>query len=171
MPGESVGKELERILDDYLAAYIYYGLAFWALVGFEIARRWVPKGFDLGMLIFVATGVSLYCAFRVFRLRRDIRNLKQAYKAERHVSDLLRPLRGKDYVTFDDLMDETAGWKSNIDHVVVGPGGIFALETKGYSIFGNGRVDVEKNGILRLSNKAAIRWSRHVLQRGRYRGI
>src|ERR1041385_7903509 len=155
LPGESVQKELDRILEDQLAAYIYYGLAFWALVGWEFARRWLAKGFDLGLLIFVATGVSLYCAFRVFRLRRDVRNLKQAYKAERHVSDLLRPLRGKDYVTFDDLMDETAGWKSNIDHVVVGPGGVFAIETKGYSIFGKGRIEVGKDGILRLSNKAA----------------
>jgi hypothetical protein len=38
---------------------------------------------------------------------------------------------------------------------VVGPGGIFALETKGYSIFGNGRIEVGSDRVLRFSNKAA----------------
>jgi Nuclease-related domain len=107
------------------------------------------------VLILVASLASIYCAFRVFRLRRDVKNLTQADKAERHVSDLLRRLRDKDYVTFDDLMDESAGWKSNIDHVFVGPGGVFAIETKGYSVFGNGRIEVGKDGLLRLSNKEA----------------
>ena len=60
------------------------------------------------------------------------------------------------YVAFDDLLDETAGWKSNIDHVVVRPGGIFAIETKAYSVFGNGRAGIEKDGVLRLSKKEAL---------------
>jgi hypothetical protein len=47
--------------------------------------------------------------------------------------------------------------QSNIDHVLVGPGGIFAIETKAYSIFGNGCVGVDESGILRLSNKPALK--------------
>lgn len=155
LPGESVRKELDRILEDGVAGYVYYALAVWAVILWEFARRWLPGRLHVGILIFFATGISIYCGFRLWRLRRDIRNLKQADKAERHVSDLLRPLRGKDYVTFDDLMDESAGWKSNIDHVVVGPGGVFAIETKGYSVFGSGRVEIGKDALLRLSNREA----------------
>jgi hypothetical protein len=155
LPGESVRKELDRIFENEVAGYVYYAVAFWALVFWEFAKRWLSGGLHIGVLIVLATLASIYCAFRLSRLRRDIRNLKQADKAERHVSDLLRRLRRYDYVTFDDLMDETAGWKSNIDHVVVGPGGIFAIETKGYSVFGNGRIEIGKDGELRLSNKTA----------------
>jgi hypothetical protein len=155
LPGESVRKELERILEDDVAGYVFFAVVTWLLVFWEFVRKWLGAGLHLGVLIFAAVSLSLYCAFRVWRLRRSVRNLKQAEKAERHVSDLLRRLRRYDYVTFDDLMDETAGWKSNIDHVVVGPGGVFAIETKGYSIFGNGRLEVGKDGVLRLSNKEA----------------
>src|SRR4051812_18180994 len=142
LPGESVREELDRIFENQVAGYVFYALALWALVLWEFARRWLPGPLHLGGLVAAAVLVSIYCFIRLFRLRRDIRNLTQADKAERHVSDLFRRLRRPDYVTFDDLMDETAGWKSNIDHVVVGPGGVFAVETKGYSIFGNGRVEI-----------------------------
>ena len=56
-------------------------------------------------------------------------------------------------MAFDDLQVRNA----NIDHVLVGPGGVFAIETKTYSIFGNGAVGVEESGILRLSNKPVFK--------------
>jgi hypothetical protein len=155
LPGESVRKELDRILEEDVSGYVYFAVAFWVVVFWELVRRWLPDRLHLGVLIVFASLMSIYCLVRLSRVRKDIRNLKQADKAERHVSDLLGPLRRHQYVKFDDLMDESAGWKSNIDHVVVGPGGVFALETKGYSIFGNGRVEIDKDGLLRLSNKAA----------------
>jgi hypothetical protein len=155
LPGESVRQELDRILEDDVGGYVYFAVAFWGVVFWEFARQWLPGRLHLGVLVVFASLMSVYCLIRLSRVRKEIRNLTQADKAERHVSDLLRPLRGKDYVTFDDLMDESAGWKSNIDHVVVGPGGVFAIETKGLSVFGNGRVEVGKDGVLRLSNKDA----------------
>jgi hypothetical protein len=47
--------------------------------------------------------------------------------------------------------------QSNIDHVLVGPGGIFAIETKAWSIFGNGCVGIDESGVLRLSNRPALK--------------
>lgn len=156
LPGESVRKELDRILEDEVLGYVFYAVVIWLLVFWEFVRKWLAPALHLSVLIFVAAGVSSYCAFRVWRLRRDVRNLKQADKAERHISDLLRRVRRYDYVTFDDLLDETAGWKSNIDHVVVGPGGVFAIETKAYSVFGNGCAEIGADGVLRLSKKEAL---------------
>ena len=86
-------------------------------------------------------------------MRREIRNLNQAEKGERRVSELLTQLRRKRYVAFDDLVVD----QSNIDHVLVGPGGIFAIEMKAYSIFGNGCVGVDESGVLRIGNKPAIK--------------
>jgi Nuclease-related domain len=157
LPGQSVREELNRIVENEVAAYVFYAIAFWGLVAWEFARRWLRFGSPLGALVAVASLASIYCAWRVFRLRRDVKNLTQADKAERHVSDLLRRMRDKDYVTFDDLMDESAGWKSNIDHVVVGPGGLFAVETKGFSVFGDGYIEIQADGVLRLSGKEALK--------------
>jgi len=66
---------------------------------------------------------------------------------------LLTQLRRKRYVAFDDLLFD----QSNIDHVLVAPGGIFAIETKAYGIFGNGCVGVDESGVLRLSSKPALK--------------
>lgn len=50
---------------------------------------------------------------------------------ERRVGRKLRPLRRKDYVIFHDVMLRGAdGRTSQIDHIAVGPGGVFVIETK-----------------------------------------
>jgi len=157
LPGESVRKELERIVDEQVAAYIFYPLAFWALAAWEYFRRWMRVQLDVAWLVAIAIGISIYCAWRVVQRRQEIRNLWQAERAERHVSDLLRRLRDKDYVTFDDLSDATGRTDTNIDHVVVGPGGIFAVETKGYSLFGNRTAEVGADGVLLLSGTPALK--------------
>ena len=74
-------------------------------------------------------------------------------KGERRVSEVLRTLRDRNYVTFDDLLLEGV----NIDHVVVGPGGVFAIETKTYSVFGNGIAGIAANGELHLSGRPALK--------------
>jgi Nuclease-related domain len=89
---------------------------------------------------------------QIVKAGRDIRNLRQAEAGERRVSELLRPLRAKDYIVFDDVITE----RGNIDHIVVGPGGVFALETKTYSLFGNARAFVRNDGVLVLGDKEAI---------------
>ena len=81
----------------------------------------------------LAVAIVGYCGIRLFRLRREIRNLNQAEQGERRIAELLAPLRAKRYVTFNDVLVTNA----NIDHVLVGPTGIFAIETKTYSVFGD----------------------------------
>jgi hypothetical protein len=39
---------------------------------------------------------------------------------------------------------------------LVGPGGIFAIETKAYGVFGNGCVGIDQDGTLKLSNQTAM---------------
>jgi len=152
LPGQSVRDERDRLLNDQSLDYLIVALGFCSLATWEWLRRWlrVPLGPEIFTLF--AVGMTGYCAFRIFRLRKEIRNLNQAEKGERRVSELLTQLRRKRYIAFDDLVVD----QSNVDHVLVGPGGIFAIETKAYSIFGNGCVGVDEVGILRLSGKPAI---------------
>ena len=152
LPGQSVRDERDRLLDDHLLDYLVFAFCFWIVAVWEWVRRWLRFPFAAETLTVVALLITGYCAFRIFRLRKEIRNLNQAEKGERRVSELLSQLRRKRYVAFDDLI-----WPdSNVDHVLVGPGGIFAIETKAYSIFGNGSVGVDESGVLRISTKPAI---------------
>jgi len=74
-------------------------------------------------------------------------------KGERRVSEVLRTLRHRDYVTFDDLLLEGV----KINHVVVGTGGVFAIETKTYSVFGNGIARIAANCELHLNDRPAFK--------------
>jgi hypothetical protein len=153
LAGQSVRDERDQLLNDHLLEYFLVAFAFCFLAVWEWLRRWISLPFTAELLTFFAAGMTCYCVFRIFRLRKEIRNLNQAEKGERRVSELLTQLRHKRYVAFDDLIVRD----SNIDHVLVGPGGIFAIETKAYSIFGNGCVGVDDSGVLRLSGKPAMK--------------
>jgi len=152
LPGQSVRDERDKLLNDRLIDYFLVAFAFCSLAIWEWLRRWLGMPFAAEVTTIAAIVMLAYCAFRIFQLRKEIRNRNQAEKGERRVSELLSQLRRKRYVIFDDLLADD----SNIDHVLVGPGGIFAIETKAYSVFGNGCVGVDTDGVLRLSNKPAI---------------
>src|ERR1051325_10366430 len=151
LAGQSVREELHKILNEDVGAYIAVGLAFLLLAGWEWFRWWAHSPPQPVVVSIIALILVTWCTIRIVKARTDIRNLKQAEKGERRVSELLTQLRRKRYVAFDDLV----GIGSNIDHVLVGPGGIFAIETKSYSVFGNECVGVDQAGVLRLSNKLA----------------
>ena len=153
LPGQSIRDERDKLLNDQLFEYLVVAFAFCFLAVWEWLRRWLRVPFAAEIFTLFAVFMTGYCAFRIIRLRKEIRNLNQAEKGERRVSELLTQLRRKRYIAFDDLLVD----QSNIDHVLVGPGGIFAIETKAYSVFGNGCVGVDESGVLRLANKPAMK--------------
>ena len=57
--------------------------------------------------------------------------------SEKLVNDKISKL-SDEYVIFNDLLFESNGRSTQIDHVVVSPYGVFVIETKGYKgwIFG-----------------------------------
>jgi len=82
-------------------------------------------------IIGLAFSITLILAFRwalrdLMRYRDD--NL--GYLGERFVGDCLEPLKRKGWFVFHDVPGEADKRKFNIDHVAVGPGGIWAIETK-----------------------------------------
>ena len=153
LPGQSIREERERLFDDKVMGYFFAVLLTWLLAGWQWLYWWTGSKPSPGFVTVVASIVTIYCGYRIWRLYPEFRNLNLGEKGERRVSEVLRTLRHKDYVTFDDLLLEGV----NVDHVVVGPGGIFAAETKTYSVFGNGIAGIAPNGELHLSGKPAFK--------------
>jgi hypothetical protein len=58
------------------------------------------------------------------------RNNKLGYLGERAVGEALAPLAGQGYHVFHDIPASSGKKRFNIDHAVVGPTGLFAIETK-----------------------------------------
>jgi len=153
LPGQSVREERERLFDDKVMGYFFAVLVTWLLAGWQWLYWWTGSKPSPGFVTVVASIATIYCAYRIWRLYPEFRNLNLGEKGERRVSEVLRTLRDRDYVTFDDLLLEGV----NIDHVVVGPGGVFAVETKTFSIFGNVSAGIDASGVLQFGGNPTFK--------------
>lgn len=130
-PGEH-GADL--ITQDIVARSFYYaglavcGLAFIAVVWIIPATSRLSPQWSVtlvGLLLF-AGSVAAFA-----RTCTRGRYLVKGVVGERLTADALDSLRGLGYEVFHDLPDQTPdGRPCNIDHVVVGAGGVFVIETK-----------------------------------------
>jgi len=102
----------------------------------SIAILGIPAQLNVGAIalltVFISTTVTL--AFASIKLRRLIHerwNLRLGFEGERYVGQkLVDELMPHGFRVYHDLVFEKNGRKFNIDHVVVGRNGIFAIETK-----------------------------------------
>ena len=153
LPGQSIREERDRLFDDKVMGYFFAVVGTWLLAGWQWLYWWTGSKPSPGFATVLAGIVTTYCAYRIWRLYPEFRNLNLGEKGERRVSEVLRTLRHKDYVTFDDLLLEGV----NVDHVVVGPGGVFAVETKAFSIFGNVSAGIDASGVLQVGGNPAFK--------------
>lgn len=68
----------------------------------------------------------LYAGTRISSIQATIRDLQLGRDGERLVGQMLEQLRAKGYRVLQDI----PGPSFNIDHAIVGPAGIFTIETK-----------------------------------------
>lgn len=91
--------------------------------------------------IFCGT-VILYCGVRFYTAMRKIKRLKIGRDGEKAVGQYLDEMRENGYRIFHDVR----GSNFNIDHVIVGPQGIFTIETKTYSKPVDGKASIYFDG-------------------------
>lgn len=125
----------------------------WARVKGMVAGLWplflgvFTAGFALSLMVFAALswGVMLllaaiaYCCWSLMKGLRHVERFFKGARGEERVSSILKNLPAN-YHVFNDFV---AGGK-HIDHVVVGPAGVFAVETK----YWRGEITVEDGHIL-----------------------
>lgn len=125
-------EEIDRLLDNRLFPYVVAPIMLWAFFFVQWLQAYTKSALQPRLILclaIVATGVSIIGIRRLFP---QVRNLVRGERGERHVAELLEEIRAKGYHCCSDIV----GDGFNIDHVVVGPTGIFAIETKYRSGFG-----------------------------------
>jgi hypothetical protein len=125
-PGEYLGQEIKRLQIEDIGSYIMIGMVFAFLAVFEWLRfllKWPPqpKLFTVSALL-----VCFFAWIKVRQIRRRVRILRQAEEGEKAVGQYLEPLREKGYKVLHDIV---AG-SFNLDHVLIGPSGVYVIETK-----------------------------------------
>lgn len=135
-PGEGARKKIDLLSDEILENMF---AAFFApvvvLFVYQLAIFFLqPTGIVLkGVLIALPVTCLIVLGVFVWRITKSVLDRSNWYLGhygERNVADNLDPLRNHGWRVFHDVPAERKGKKFNIDHVAVGPAGVFAIETK-----------------------------------------
>jgi len=128
LAGESTREKADELFEDGFQDMIFI-LLFCPLVGWVLSQLPGPHRATVGATGFVV--VSIATAIVAFRALKKIKRSWQyrlGAKGEQVVGRELDRLMAQGYRVFHDM--PFVGW--NIDHVVVGPRGVFAVETKAW---------------------------------------
>jgi len=123
--GESLRLKLET-LDDKLSEWIMYVIALPTVVGVVVAITRPPNITFLAVLFLLSVAWSIGFGWKIYRLLRERANYQLGFDGERFVGEELSRLVANGFEIYHDLPFD--GF--NIDHVLVGSSGVFAVETK-----------------------------------------
>ena len=132
--GESLRLKLEGVRDQISETTFVLILAVMGPAVFMMLVRVSSSG--LGWMInSVAVVLAISYAGRQWlklkELRKELRKLALAFDGERYVAEELTGLMSRGYRVFHDFqVDWFPGRIFNVDHIAVGPEGVFAIETK-----------------------------------------
>ena len=141
-PGQSLEDEIRRLLAEELPSYLALATVFCVVAVIEWIRAYSklpPMQWPWTILALLACAWATY---KLLTIRRKIRLLRQAKEGEKAVGQYLEALREKGYKVLHDVL---AG-KFNLDHVLVGPSGVYVIETKTISKPVKGDASVEYDG-------------------------
>lgn len=174
--GQSLDEEIDDLAYDHLLAPLMFAVMVTTMAGLEWWRYLYnlkpnPVAYSAGALLAI-----VFAAYKVWRNQGKLRQLKQGRDGERAVAQYLEWFRSSGCFVFHDVPNGDA----NIDHLIVGPKGVFTIETKTLSkpergpcklslvdgaILANGR-PLERNPLNQA--KAQAGWMRGFLNEARF---
>ncbi|MFH1499542.1 MAG: nuclease-related domain-containing protein [Verrucomicrobiota bacterium] len=137
-PGESLRRRMAKFDEDLFLLILGWSalpLFTYGLLSLLFFRVLKPESWPFLLteliLLFLGFAWSLMFAIRqvvrrLFRYRSD----KLGYLGERFVAEKIAPLAREGFQIFHDVPAKNKGASFNLDHVVVGPTGLWLIETK-----------------------------------------
>jgi hypothetical protein len=129
-PGESLQKELDTLINDKAMPYIMMPVMIFFLAVLEWFRYWTHQTPHPKTLTLLAIIVVVISWRKLYVLTKRLQNVARGIQAEKSVGQYLEQFRMQGYQIFHDIPGESGGKKFNLDHVIIGPKGIFTIETK-----------------------------------------
>ncbi|MDX2439861.1 MAG: nuclease-related domain-containing protein [Desulfobacterales bacterium] len=132
-PGQSLIEKLDDINDElfsYLAMMIAMPIMLYAFYISDLYYKNRPLSLNLA-LVYIVAGVLIigFLIFKMVRLLNLRRITRLGYEGEVATGQELNQMMLQGYHVYHDFVAD----KFNIDHIVVGPAGVYAVETKARS--------------------------------------
>jgi hypothetical protein len=129
-PGESLRNRIDDLSEDIIAYLLFILLAPFLVYSIHISQSYfgcIPESaFRVAVSALTALGILLFFSYKLVHTLNLRRRLRLAHDAEMSVGQKLNQLMHKGYHVYHDFPAE----RFNIDHVLAGPAGVFAVETK-----------------------------------------
>jgi hypothetical protein len=127
--GQSLDEELDNVRYDHMLAPLLVALFVLVMTGMEWYRYFsqtppTPWVFSIAAVVMVG-----YAVFKIWRTQKRVQQLKLGRDGERLVAQYLEWFRTSNFFVFHDVPSGDA----NVDHVLIGPQGVFTIETKTHS--------------------------------------
>ncbi len=149
-PGQSLDEQIDALAERVLESLLVPALALAAALGswltFFGGTLWLP----LILSAFGAAGV-FWCWRKFPAALRERDNLRLGRNGERKVGQYLEYLRRDGYRVYHDITNGD----HNIDHAIIGPAGVFTIETKTISKPKRGQAEIVYDGVKVLVNGLA----------------
>jgi hypothetical protein len=170
--GKSIDEQIDKLVNDKAVPYLLISVLYIALAAFEWIRYFLNLPPFPKIITFFALVVGLFSYYKIRKMLREVKQLKQGRDGERIVAEQLDMLREKGYKIFHDIVGENF----NIDHVIISTKGIFLIETKTYSKPNDIDAQIHFDGSeitvdgLKLTNNpivqstASVKWLRNFLK-------
>lgn len=123
--GQSVRMELEDVSFDLIETVFSAGLAGLTMMVFYLLLQDENASWPLVVVVLVWVAVLVAITLKILGLLPLVRNLRLGWEGEVATAEELNRLMLDGWQVFHDVPAES----HNIDHIVVGVGGIFAVET------------------------------------------
>ena len=145
LPGQSIDKEIQRVIDDEASPYILISLMVIALTALEWWRWYTNIKLSPNIFTTIAVIVVTFSVYKIIKIKKKLNNLRLGKEGEIAVGQYLELFREKGFKVFHDIVGKK-GEEFNIDHVLIGSKGIFTIETKTYSKPSKGKANVVFDG-------------------------
>lgn len=126
-------KKREKVLWGVFIIMMYSSMGMGVLFGLQFSKSLFVR--YLAFAAIVAVSIATYLWIRrhnsfIEEKLRESRAWRRGYEGERVIGELLKDGLSEKYHVFNDV--RFPGRTANIDHIVVGPSGVFVLNTKNW---------------------------------------
>ena len=147
LPGQSLREEIDRRCENDILFPLLCVAAGVVVLWLEFAHaylKWQPNVWSGVAVCAVFVG---FAVVKIYKTRSPIRSLRRGEQGELMVAQAIeRDLLPNGYVVFHDIQLKDGKRKFNIDHLLIGPQGVFVIETKNYAKPKRGEVKVSYDG-------------------------